>query len=77
MNRAVYNAYEALIKRGEYTFFVINVALPTVQVDVNVHPAKLEVRFHNEWQVYHALNSFASAALQDIISVIPYYQKFY
>ena len=57
MNRAVYNAYESLIKRGEYPFFVINLILPSDQVDVNVHPMKTEVRFKDEWRLFHLLKS--------------------
>ena len=49
----VYNAYESLIKRGEYPFFVINLLLPGDQVDVNVHPMKTEVRFKDEWRLFH------------------------
>tara|TARA_B100001758_G_scaffold195540_1_gene173252 strand:+ start:1765 stop:3549 length:1785 start_codon:yes stop_codon:yes gene_type:complete len=71
MNRAVYNAYEALIKRGEYPFFVINVALPTDQVDVNVHPMKTEVRFKDEWRVFNILKSGVSESLSSILDTIP------
>ena len=77
LSSAVYSAYQSVIKRGEFPFFVLNITIPNNLFDINVHPAKMEVRFHNEWQVYHALKSSASAALQDIISVIPNYQKFY
>ena len=57
MNTAVYGAYESLVKRGEYPFFVINLILPTDQVDVNVHPMKTEVRFKDEWRVFHVLKA--------------------
>ena len=71
MNRAVYNAYEALLKRGEYPFFVINVVLPTDQVDVNVHPMKTEVRFKDEWRVFNILKSGVSESLSSILDTIP------
>ena len=32
INKAVYNAYESLIKRGEYPFFLINIKMPPDQV---------------------------------------------
>ncbi len=71
MNRAVYNAFESLIKRGEYPFFVINAVLPTDQVDVNVHPMKTEVRFKDEWRIFNILKSGVSEALSSILDTIP------
>ena len=63
INRAIYNAFESLIKRGEYPFFLVNLVLPTDQVDVNVHPVKTEVRFKDEWRIYNILKSGARDAL--------------
>ena len=71
MNRAVYNAFESLIKRGEYPFFVINALLPTDQVDVNVHPMKTEVRFKDEWRIFNILKSGVSESLSSILETIP------
>ena len=71
INRAIYNAFESLIKRGEYPFFLVNLVLPTDQVDVNVHPVKTEVRFKDEWRIYNILKSGASEALSSILDTIP------
>ena len=71
LNRSVYNAFEALIKRGEYPFFVINMVLPADQVDVNVHPMKTEVRFKDEWRVSSILKSGVKEALSSILDTIP------
>ena len=71
INRAIYNAFESLIKRGEYPFFLVNLVLPTDQVDVNVHPVKTEVRFKDEWRIYNILKSGASDALSSILDTIP------
>ena len=71
MNRAVYNAYESLIKRGEYPFFVINLLLPGDQVDVNVHPMKTEVRFKDEWRLFHILKSEVADALSSVLDTMP------
>ncbi len=71
MNRAVYNAYESLIKRGEYPFFVINLILPNDQADVNVHPMKTEVRFKDEWRVFNVLKSCVNEALSSILDTVP------
>ncbi len=77
MNRAVYNAYESLIKRGEYPFFVINLLLPGDQVDVNVHPMKTEVRFKDEWRLFHILKSEVADALSSVWDTIPGFNTSY
>ena len=71
MNRAVYNAFESLVKRGEFPFFVINLNLPFNQIDVNVHPMKTEVRFKDEWRLFHLLKSSVTDALSEILETIP------
>ncbi len=75
LNSAVYSSYQSLVKRGEYPFFVINIQIPYEQVDVNVHPMKTEVRFHDEWRVYHVLKSGVSNSLSEILNTIPNFQK--
>lgn len=52
LHHAVVEAYRDLLMRGRYPFAVVFVNLPADQVDVNVHPAKTEVRFANS-QVMH------------------------
>lgn len=76
LNSAVYSAYQSLIKRGEYPFFTLFLEMPMSYFDVNVHPAKLEVRFVNEWQVYYIIKSSISNILQDILKVIPNYKSY-
>ena len=43
--RAVLDGYASLLMRGRYPIAVLFVTVPAGEVDVNVHPAKLEVRF--------------------------------
>ena len=75
LNSAVYSSYRSLIKRGEYPFFIININVPADQVDVNVHPMKTEVRFQDEWRIYHVLKSGVAHSLSDILNTIPNFQK--
>jgi len=75
LNSAVYSSYQSLMHRGEYPFFVININIPYDQVDVNVHPMKTEVRFNDEWRVYHVLKSGVSESLSEILNTIPNLQK--
>ena len=71
LNRAIYNAYESLVKRGEYPFFIINLEIPLDQVDVNVHPMKTEVRFKDEWRLFNILKSGVTDALNNILNTTP------
>tara|TARA_B100000131_G_scaffold258573_1_gene253882 strand:- start:1405 stop:3192 length:1788 start_codon:yes stop_codon:yes gene_type:complete len=75
INRSIYNAYESLIKRGEYPFFVINLILPIDQVDVNVHPMKTQVRFKDEWRLFHLLKSEVGHSLNSILETVPFFDK--
>ncbi len=68
--RAVESAYRSTIVAGVRPSFFLNVTVPADAVDVNVHPAKAEVRFRDRWNteravetaVRRALGNFESAA---------------
>ena len=50
--RAISAAYESLMPRGAYPMALLFLDLPPGDVDVNVHPAKTEVRFRNPNDVF-------------------------
>jgi len=50
--RAIIDGYGKFIERGRYPFAVINISMPPEDVDVNIHPAKSEVRFKNQGFIY-------------------------
>ncbi len=52
INHAIFSAYENILEKGDYPFFVLFIELDPRRIDVNVHPAKLEVRFDDEKDVY-------------------------
>ena len=47
--------YKGMITIGKYGFLVLNIKMNPQKVDVNVHPAKLEVRFEEESKVFKAI----------------------
>ncbi len=75
LNSGVYQAFQSLLKRGEYPFFALNLSVPNDQVDVNVHPMKTEVRFKDEWRLYHVLKSAVIQAVDPILDTIPNFEK--
>lgn len=52
---AIREAYHTLLPRGRHPIAVVKVELPLDQVDVNVHPAKSEVRFRNSGEAFAAV----------------------
>lgn len=61
---ALDNAYKNQMMTGKYPACVLFLTLNPAAVDVNVHPAKTQVRFANEKSVYDAVYFTAVAALQ-------------
>ncbi len=61
LTAAAEQAYKGLIPGGKFGFVILNIEMEPQKLDVNVHPAKLEVRFQEEGQVfkavYHAIKS--------------------
>jgi DNA mismatch repair protein MutL len=61
---AVGEAYRGLTPAGRHPFGVVSVAVDPLDVDVNVHPTKREVRFRDERAVFGAVQRACWAALQ-------------
>ena len=61
---ALRDAYHGVLSRGVSPVCFLFVELDPHAVDVNVHPAKKEVRFHNSRQVQQALVDVLVAALR-------------
>ena len=61
LSAAAEQGYKGMIPIGRFGFVVLNLEMDPKMVDVNVHPAKLEVRFEEEGKVfkaiYHAIKS--------------------
>jgi DNA mismatch repair protein MutL len=63
LNHAVMTAYRRIIEPRRYPAVVIDLDLPAGEVDVNVHPAKLEVRFRNPREIYGLIVETLSRAI--------------
>lgn len=61
---ALEDCYRGALERGRYPVAVLDLAVPPERVDVNVHPAKREVRFHSEGAVFAELQRAVLAALE-------------
>jgi DNA mismatch repair protein MutL len=65
---AVEEAYVGLLMTGRHPVAVLAIELPLPEVDVNIHPAKSEVKFRNESEVFRAVQK---AVRQSLVAQMP------
>jgi len=61
--RGIKEGYSTLAEQGRYNPVILFLEMPPEELDVNVHPAKREVRFKSEYVVSRAVTAAVSAAL--------------
>lgn len=69
VSSAVEDAYKTKLIIGKFPVFVLNLEVEPALVDVNVHPAKLEVRFKNDDEVYEFFYTAVSKVLQETVLI--------
>lgn len=63
LNRAVDQAYTGWLTSERHPIVIANITIPPQDIDVNVHPRKVEVRFRQEPAVFSALEKAIKKAL--------------
>lgn len=63
LSSAVEQAYKGLLPIGRFGFIVVNMEIVPNKIDINVHPAKLEIKFQEEQKVFKALYSAIKQSL--------------
>lgn len=71
IGHAVRSAYEDVLHGDKFPAFVLFLNLPANEVDVNVHPAKTEVRFRNARAVHQWVRQSIQACLAPSRAVVP------
>ncbi|MCB9778061.1 MAG: DNA mismatch repair endonuclease MutL [Alphaproteobacteria bacterium] len=66
LRRAVLDAFRGLVPRGRYPTVILDVRVPVDCVDVNVHPAKSEVRFRDGRDVLRAVSEGLRTCLAEV-----------
>jgi DNA mismatch repair protein MutL len=74
INHAIRQAYADLLPQDTYPAFVLFLSLDHREVDVNVHPAKHEVRFHQSRYVHDFIYSVCHEALMQNNQVLDFHE---
>jgi len=72
INHAISEAYSGLIPNGRHPVAVLNLQLSQKNLDVNIHPAKMEVRFDNETEVLQFIKETIRYRLRNEVLVPGY-----
>ena len=68
ITRSILEAYHTLLPKDKYPIVVLHLTFDPMLVDVNVHPAKLEVRFSQE----ESLKSFIFTEIKNVLQQVEY-----
>lgn len=63
LNHAVAMAFEQMLPQGSFPFYVLFLDVDPSKIDINVHPAKHEIKFEDEKLVYTFVNLGVKHAL--------------
>ena len=72
---AVESAYQGILKDRRYPIAILNIVVPHSDLDVNVHPAKAEVKFVQQESVFSAIKTSIRQALMDVPIAVPFRGK--
>ena len=72
MTAALEEAYRSQLMTGRFPSCVLNLSMPLSAVDVNVHPAKTEVKFLNEKEIFDCVHYGVLGALNKAPGQVPF-----
>jgi len=73
--KAIDTAYSDMIPSGKHPYAVLNISIPLKDLDINVHPAKREVKYINPNLIFNFVYSAIKSALENTMSSIPQMQE--
>ncbi len=69
LTHVILSLYDAWTRHGEYPFFSLFFEIDPTEVDVNVHPSKMEVKFEDERSLIQLARSVVNRALNDHFNI--------
>ena len=67
LTRATEDAYRGLLMDGQHPVAVLSISLPAEELDVNVHPAKAQIKFCHEQTVFRSVQK----AIEEVLDRTP------
>lgn len=68
VSKAAYMAYEEYLMPRQFPVYVLNLTMPAVDVDVNVHPSKINVKFSHPSAIYDLIYSAISSQIYKMLN---------
>lgn len=69
IHHGIEGVYQDILSRGSHPFYFIVLTMPPENVDVNIHPAKKEVRFLNEIEIISQITTNIQDTLSGLTSI--------
>lgn len=63
LHKAIVDAFENLIPKGNHPSYFIFMELPPEKIDINIHPTKTEIKFEDEYSIFAQLRAATKHAL--------------
>ena len=70
ISTAVYSAFENYLLKNKYPLFILHLQIPFDQIDVNVHPNKMDVKFENSNKIFGIVLNAVSQALLNANNIV-------
>jgi len=68
VSKAAYIAFEEYLMPRQFPVYVINLTMPAIDVDVNVHPSKMTIKFENPSIIYDLVYSSIKSAIYQFLN---------
>ncbi len=63
LSRAIEEAYHGLLTVGRYPIAIIDLSLPPSDIDINIHPAKTEIKFREDSRIFNLVRQTVRSTL--------------
>ncbi|MGJ8454794.1 DNA mismatch repair endonuclease MutL [Pseudothermotoga sp. U03pept] len=67
LSSAIYAAYSDFIHQKEHPVVIMNLSIPAREIDVNIHPQKIEVKFSDEDKVFKFVRDTIKKSFEKVI----------